>query len=188
MRARTALLLVAANCFCTALWAQTVRPSFLGYVHVIQVDVSRNAALDACIIVGADGQYRFEVEPEPGQSLINKTKVYRGYLPVTEFEQFRTMVAAPELRTLNSSHPRGSMLASRSRATVSLRIHRSGETQELVFTTVDGRNPMPPAVHAFIPWMRNLRKALGPPDRHAAPRSCSGLDLTSDFSPELQKR
>jgi hypothetical protein len=80
------------------------------------------------------------------------------------------------------------MVAAEKMQVVSLRIHRQAETQELVFMISDGRGDMPPAVRAFIPWMQSFQKSLGKPERHAQARSCSGLDLTSGFSPELQKR
>jgi len=168
--------------------AQNSRPSFLAYVHVIEVDVSRQSSFDACVIVGVDGRYHYEIEPPAGQPAPTNTKVYHGVLPSGAFEQFRSLVEAGELRGLRSSQPRGSLLAVHHRATVSLRIHRTRETQEIVFTTVDDRNPMPVGMFAFIPWMEGFQKTLGRPDRRAAARNCSGLDLTSDFSPELQKR
>jgi hypothetical protein len=168
--------------------AQNKSQSFLAYVHVILVDVAHQSSFDGCVIVGADGRYHYEIEPPAGQPAQTKTKVYRGTLAPTVFDQFRSLVQAPELRGLQSSQPRGSMVATRSRETVSLRIHRTGETQEVVFTTVDNRDSMPPSVGAFIPWMVELPKSLGRPDRRSAPRNCSGLDLTSDFTPELQKR
>jgi hypothetical protein len=166
--------------------AQNSAPSFLAYVRVIDVDVTRNDGFDACLIVGTDGQFRFELEPPAGSRA--STTVYRGHLVRNKYEEFESLVQAPELRELRSSQPRGSLLAARWRETVSLRILRHGETQETVVTTVDDRNPMPPAMHAFLPWMKALPKTLGRPDRRARARNCSALDLTSGFSPELQKR
>jgi len=180
------LFFVVVSAACAA--AQNRSQSFLAYVHVIQVDVARQASFDACVIVGVDGRYHYEIEPPAGQPAPTNTKVYHGTLPPTAFDQFKSLVQAPELLHIKSSQPRGSMLATHHRETVSLRIHRSGETQEVVFTAVDDRNPMPPSISAFIPWMQELSKSLGRPDRRAAARNCSGLDLTADFSPELQKR
>lgn len=168
--------------------AQTSERSFLAYVHVIEVDVASNSSFDACVIVGSDGQYRFELDPPVGNAFASDAKVFRGYLPVKTFDDFKSLVHAPELRNLKSSQPRGSLLPTHDRTTVSLRIHRARETQELVFTTVDGRDPLPPSASAFVPWMKELQKSLGKPDRRARPRNCSGLDLTKDFEPELQKR
>jgi hypothetical protein len=166
--------------------AQNATPSFLAYVRVIEVDVARNDGFDACMIVGTDGQFRFELEPPVGSR--SSTAVYRGRLTPSKFDEFKSLVQAPELRELNSSQPHGSLLAAHRRETVSLRILRQGKTQEIVVTTVDDRNPMPPSMQAFLPWMRALPKTLGRPDRRASARNCSALDLTSDFSPELQKR
>jgi hypothetical protein len=168
--------------------AQSGTPSFLAYVHVIQVDTSQGNGIDACVIVGVDGQYRYEISPPVGAPL-SQTKVYRGKLPTEAFARFRSLVHAKELRGIaSSSQPRGSLLAARNYETVSLRILRPGETQEIVFTTVDSRNQMPAVLQAFIPWMKDIRKSLGKPDRRAQRRGCSALDATPDFKPELQKR
>lgn len=168
--------------------AQSSKPSFLAYVHVIQVDTSQGNGIDACAIVGVDGQYRYEISPPVGAPL-SHTKVYRGKLPDEAFAHFRSLVRAKELRGIaSSSQPRGSLLAAQSYKTVSLRILRAGETQEIVFTTVDSRNQMPAALEAFIPWMKGIQKSLGKPDRRAQRRGCSALDATPDFKPELQKR
>ena len=182
------LVLISALALVPLAVCQDSHPSFLAYVHVIQVDVARQSSFDACVIVGVDGRYHYELEPPAGQAGPSNTKVYHGSLPQPAFQQLKALVEANELRGLSSSQPRGSLLAARHRATVSLRIHRTGNTQEIVFTTVDDRNPMPPSIRAFIPWMETISKSLGHPDRRAAARNCSGLDLTSDFSPELQKR
>jgi hypothetical protein len=166
--------------------AQKEAPGFLAYVRVIEVDVAHNEGFDACMIVGTDGLFRLELESPVGSR--SSTAIYRGRLAPSKFEEFKSLVQAPELRELKSSQPRGSLLAARQRETVSLRILRQGETQETVVTTVDDRNPMPPAMHAFLPWMKALPKTLGRSDRRARARNCSALDLTSGFSPELQKR
>jgi hypothetical protein len=185
MRARLLICLLIAGVVSAA--AQDA-PSFLAYVHVIQVNPSRNNGVDACALVGVDGRYRYETSPPVGESA-SHTKVYVGKLPRDAFARLKSLVHARDLRGLeSSSQPRGSLLASRNYETVSLRILRAGETQEIVFTTVDGRNQMPPALEAFIPWMRDLQKSLGKPDRRAQRRGCSGLDATPDFTPQLQKR
>lgn len=168
--------------------AQSGAPSFLAYVHVIQVNTSQGNGIDACAIVGVDGQYRYEVSPPVGAPL-SHTKVYRGKLSTEALVRFKSLVHAKELRGIaSSSQPRGSLLAAQSYQTVSLRILRAGETQEIVFTTVDSRNQMPAALEAFIPWMKDIRESLGKPDRRAERRGCSALDATPDFTPELQKR
>lgn len=168
--------------------AQTSVPSFLAYVHVIQVDTSQSDGIDACAIVGVDGQYRYEVSP-PISEPLSHTKIYRGKLPSEAFARFKSLVHARELRGIaSSSQPHGSLLAAQKYETVSLRILRQGTTQEIVFTTVDARNQMPPVLEAFIPWMKDVQKSLGKPDRRAERRSCSALDATPDFKPELQKR
>ena len=167
---------------------QNAAPSFLAYVHVIQVDPAQNGGIDACVIVGVDGQYRYEVSPPVGEPL-SHTRVYLGRLPGEAFARFKSLVHARELRGIaSSSQPHGSLLASRNYETISLRILREGETQEIVFTSVDGRNQMPAALTSFIPWMKSLQKSLGQPDRRATRRGCSGLDATPDFTPQLQKR
>ncbi len=166
---------------------QSASPSFLAYVHVIQVNAQHTGDMDACTIVGVDGQYRYEISP-PVERPSSANRVYRGHLSEAMFARFKSLLRAPELRVIQSSQPRGSLLASANYQTVSLRILSSGETQEIVFTTVDGRNKMPAALNAFVPWMKDLQKSLGKPDRRAAARGCSGLDATPDFKPELQKR
>jgi hypothetical protein len=168
--------------------AQSRTPSFLAYVHVIQVNTSGGNGIDACAIVGVDGQYRYEMSPPIGAPR-SHTKVYRGKLPTEAFARFKSLVHAKELHAIASStQPRGTLLAAQSYETVSLRILRPGETQEIVFTTVDSRNQMPTALEAFIPWMKEIQKSLGKPDRRAERRGCSALDATPDFTPELQKR
>lgn len=168
--------------------AQNAPRSFLAYVHVIQSDAAHRDGFDACVIVGTDGEYRYEIAPPADRPAAALTRVYLGHLPPAAFSEFKTLVQARELRGLSSSEPHGSLLASHSWETVSLRLHRPDETQEIVFTTVDGRNKMPPAIHAFIPWMEEFQKTLGKPDRRARPRDCSGLDASPDFAPQLQKR
>ena len=186
MRACSLVLLLSLVAAPSA--AQTGTPSFLAYVHVIQVDTSHGNGIDACVIVGVDGQYRYEVSPPVGAPL-SHTRVYVGKLPSEAFTRFKLLVHAKELRGIaSSSQPRGSLLAAQKYETVSLRILRTGETQEIVFTTVDSRNRMPTPLEAFIPWMKDIRKSLGKPDRRAERRGCSALDATPDFTPELQKR
>ncbi len=188
MRAPLLCRISIFTCMAVAAAAQKTAPSFLAYVHVIQVDTSQADGIDACMIVGVDGQYRYEISPPVGEPL-SHTKIYRGQLPAEAFTRFKSLVHAKELRGIaSSSQPHGSLFAAQKYETVSLRILRAGETQEIVFTTVDGRNKMPAVLEAFIPWMKDVQKSLGKPDRRAERRSCSALDATPDFKPELQKR
>jgi hypothetical protein len=165
--------------------AQHPPRSYMAYVRVIDFDVARQQGIDACIIVSDDGFYRFEDSPAPFRG---RVKVYHGRLSPPQLGELKSLVADRSLLAMHSSEPRGTMLAEQKLQTVSLRIHRPAETQELVFTVSDGRGDMPPAAQAFIPWMESFEKSLGKPDRHAQPRRCAGLDDTPDFTPQLQKR
>jgi hypothetical protein len=160
--------------------------SYMVYVRVIDLDVSRQQGIDACIIVSDDGLYRFEDSPSPLRG--GGVKVYHGRLSQPELSQLKSLIEDRSLVGLHSSEPHGSMVAERELQTVSLRIHRPAETQELVFIVSDGRGEMPPAAGAFIPWMESFHKSLGKPDHRAQARRCAGLDATPDFSPQLQKR
>src|SRR5215472_11404636 len=118
MRACSLLLLLSLAMVPSAAAQNT--PSFLAYVHVIQVDASHNDGIDACAIVGVDGQYRYEISPPVGEPL-SHTKIYRGKLPAEAFTRFKTLVHARELRGIaSSSQPRGSLLAAQRYETVSL--------------------------------------------------------------------
>jgi len=180
------LLLVA---FGPRLAAQDAPRSFLAYVHVIHVDLSQNKETDACLIVGDDAQFRYEAWPGlQGISDRRNVKVYLGRLSPDAFSQFKSLVEARELVSMQSPESHGTMLASHDYEVVSLRIHRDGASQELVFMSADDNGAMPPAVRAFVPWVEDLRKSFGRPNRRAEVRACMGLDATPDFTPHLQKR
>jgi hypothetical protein len=170
--------------FASLIFAQQPPRSYMAYVRVIDFDVSRRSGIDACIIVDDDGLYRFEASP----GLPGRIKVYHGQLSPPQLTDLKSLIEDRSLLGLHSSAPRGSMVSERELQTVSLRIHRRGETQELVFMVSDGRGSMPPSVSAFIPWIQSFQKSLGKPERGAQARDCAGLDATSNFSPQLQKR
>jgi hypothetical protein len=169
----------------SSIFAQPPPRSFMAYVRVIDFDVSRRQGIDACIVVSDDGLFRFEALPGPLQG---GGKVYHGRLAPEQLSSLKSLVEDRSLLGLHSSAPRGTMVASESMQTVSLRIHRRAETQELVFMVSDGRGDLPPAARAFIPWMEHFQKTLGKPERHVQARNCTALDATPDFSPQLQKR
>lgn len=166
--------------------AQGPPRSFLAYVHVLEIDPSRPDQINACVIVGDDGQFRYEVTPSSEERVPANTKVYLGHLSSKPFQQLRQLLSAPALANLKSSEPRGSLLNSY-RLEVSLRIHRRDRTQELVMIA-DRASNLPSSVWRFIPWMEDLRKSFGPPNKDARPRRCASLDVTPGFQPGLQKR
>jgi len=169
--------------------AQDEPRSFLAYVRVIHVDLSQNKETDACLIVGDDAQFRYEVWPSfQDISRRHDVKVYVGHFSPQVFDQFKSLVGAQELLSAHSSRSHGSMVASHDYEMVSLRIHREGESQELVFMSADNNGSMPDSARALVPWVEDLRKTLGRPNRRAEARACTGLDATPDFMPHLQKR
>lgn len=166
--------------------AQTSPRSFLAYVHILEINPSKPNQVNACVIVGDDGQFRYEVTPSSEERVPANTKVYLGHLGAKALQQLKELLRSPELANLKSSEPRGSLLNSY-RLEVSLRIHRREHTQELVMIS-DRPSDMPSAVWRFVPWMKELPKTFGPATKGAKPRNCASLDLTSSFQPGLQKR
>lgn len=185
MRARFLCLFLTILLACLAS-AQTSPRSFLAYVHVLEIDPSRSNQINACAIVGEDGQYRYEVTPSSEERVPANTKVYLGHLSAQALQRLRQLVSAPELAGLKSTEPRGSLLNSY-RLEVSLRIHRRDHTQELVMIS-DRPSNLPSTVWRFVPWMEELGKTLGPPTKGTVPRKCASLDNTPGFQPDLQKR
>ena len=177
-------LLVVA--FLTPVAAQSSPRSFLAYVHVLEIDPSKPNQINACVIVGEDGQFRYEVTPSSEERVPANTKVYLGHLSAPQLQRLKQLVNSSELANLKSSEPRGSLLNSY-RFEVSLRIHRREHTQELVMIS-DRPSNLPSAVWRFVPWMEDLQKTFGSPTRGTRPRSCGSLDLTAGFEPGLQKR
>jgi hypothetical protein len=184
MRALRAFLLILAATIPLA--AQAPPHSFLAYVHVLENNPAKPNQSNSCVIVGDDGQFRYEVTPSSEERVPSNTKVYLGHLNAPALQRLKQLLAAPELSGLRSSEPRGSLLDTY-RLEVSLRIHRRDQTQELVMIADRPRN-LPPSVWRFVPWMEDLRKTFGPPNKGVLPRHCSSLDVTPDFQPGLQKR
>ena len=170
----------------TLLVAQTSPRSFLAYVHVLEINPTKPNQVNACVIVGDDGQFRYEVTPSSEERVPSNTKVYLGHLSATTLQRLKQLLAAPDLASLTSSEPHGSLLNSY-RLEVSLRIHRRDQTQELVMIS-DRPGNLPASVWRFVPWMEDLRKTFGPPNKGVLPRHCASLDVTSDFQPGLQQR
>jgi len=170
----------------TPVAAQTQPRSFLAYVHVLEINPSKPNQINACVIVGDDGQFRYEVTPSSEERVPSNTKVYLGHLGAKPLQQLKELLRSPELANLKSAEPRGSLLNSY-RLEVSLRIHRRERTQELVMIS-DRPSDLPSSVWRFVPWMEDLPKTLGPPTKGAKPRRCANLDLTPGFQPDLQKR
>lgn len=160
----------------------------MAYAHVIDVDLARGRNFEACVIVGDNAEFRYELWPHTPGFLLHDVKVYLGKLAPGQFQEFKSLVQAPELVNLKSSHPRGSLVAQHDWQAAAFRIHRATYTQEFDWITVDGRNPMPPEVQSFVPWIEQLPNTLGKPNRRAAARACLGLDETPDFKPRLQNR
>ncbi len=180
------LFFILALCFSAA--AQKQPRSFMAYVHVIDVDLAKGKNFEACVIVGDNAEFRYELWPHTPTLQAHDVKVYVGKLAPDKFQEFKSLVQSPDLANFTSSHPRGSLVAQRDWQAVAFRIHRSSHTQEFDWITVDGRNPMPPAVQSFMPWVEQLHKTLGKAERRSAARACLGLDATPDFTPKLQQR
>lgn len=208
------LVFILTAYFATALplLAQEPQHSYLVYVHVVHLDVARQDGTDACLIAADDGLFQFETSPTTPQTSFSgarpsagrmgrnsgpvtvessapvSPRVYRGHLDPARFDQLKSLVQSPELAGIQSAPPPNSMVVAHAYDKVSLRIHRDTTTQELEFITIDGRGNMPKSVRAFIPYMDSLPKSIGHSDRNAEPRDCGGLEATSDFKPQLQKR
>ena len=185
MRA-AALCLLLVIALLTPVAAQAPPRSFLAYVHVLEIDPGKPNQINACVIVGDDGQFRYEVTPSSEERVAANTRVYLGRLSPEALQKFKHLVSAPELANLKSSSPRGSLLNAY-HLEVSLRIHRRDQTQELVMIS-DRPSNLPSEVWRFVPWMEELPKTFGPPAKGALPRRCASLDVTPGFQPGLQKR
>jgi hypothetical protein len=172
--------------------AQTKSGSYLAIVRWTHVNPSEGGT-STCIIVGTDGQYHMESTPEMKKSSKEKDKdkklrVSTGYLPDEYFDQFKKLVEARELLDIGSTPTPRELVWEKETDAIVLSIHRTNGSQDVGFPNADGKHPAPPAVSAFLPWVRAVRNLDDMLIKDPESNLCHALEPTADFLPQMIRR